>query len=598
MSGSNFDYSTLTGNGSDAHPPMKTEKDDTSGTTAAVVQKEENDEDGHEAYFLYKLLLVLNVAAWCWSNGMNGIAMQSYSMKASAALQEQQQEEQYQNQDLYYYNGDAGAGAEEYNYEYDDGKDGITTSTTPPSDSTTLLHIMVITTTITCMQLILGAIVGRIVLLFLGGMTGAGSSSGTDENNGEQSAARSNSISWSQIVSTHWVPLSSTHALGSVATNLGFMYGKASAIQLIKLLEPFETLLLSLMFFKEEGKRSCSVGIVSAMTVVVGAAMSLIELQPTRPVPEAIFFAVVSGIVISFRNVLQRKHHQQKHISEDKPKKQDDRSNDKNHSLLGSGQGKQVIEDGKPQESWTKLEMSIVQFTQNSLFSAIWTSVTALLLFVLNIMIVSWGRGGDNEMMHPIRDFIFPAPPIQLILWHPMYNIFSMITLGCVVALTHSLLNAGKRVVTISMAMLWFGDEGLLTDGGKTVAGLVLVGVGGLWYTWESKQRKAMIDAQLKLELQQQEEKKHPSITVPTTTVTTAPVDHGGDPTTGTGNVQEVDAENPVSGIKGMNNQDGNKKKKDDLSSATPFQIPDFIKVIIGALTLAGLVAFQLYVGE
>jgi hypothetical protein len=54
------------------------------------------------------------------------------------------------------------------------------------------------------------------------------------------------------------------------------------------------------------------------------------------------------------------------------------------------------------------------------------------------------------------------------------------------------LLNAGKRVVAICMALLWFA-EGLNV---KTVAGLLLVGIGGAWYSWESKQRKQISNTQ------------------------------------------------------------------------------------------------------
>ena len=71
-------------------------------------------------------------------------------------------------------------------------------------------------------------------------------------------------------------------------------------------------------------------------------------------------------------------------------------------------------------------------------------------------------------------------------MWHPLYNIFSMITLGFCSALTHSLLNAGKRVFAIIMAILWFGED--ITS--ATIAGLATVAGGGTWYTMESSKRK------------------------------------------------------------------------------------------------------------
>jgi drug/metabolite transporter (DMT)-like permease len=211
------------------------------------------------------------------------------------------------------------------------------------------------------------------------------------------------------------------------------MYGKASLVQVIKLLEPFETLMLSQVFFRE-GK--CTIGIVSSMIVVVGAAMSLMKLQSTPPHPLSILFAILSGLTLSCRNVLQRKHH-----SDDTP----------------------IV------QHWSKLEKSVVQFTQLSFFSGLWTGGVAVVLYLM------------------VQPYFVPCD-FQVLLWHPLYNVFSMITLGFCSALTHSLLNAGKRVFAISMAMLWF-REGLNPP---TLAGLLTVGIGGFWYSWESKQKEAL----------------------------------------------------------------------------------------------------------
>ena len=73
----------------------------------------------------------------------------------------------------------------------------------------------------------------------------------------------------------------------------------------------------------------------------------------------------------------------------------------------------------------------------------------------------------------------------KVLTWHPLYNIFSMITLGFCSALTHSLLNAGKRVFAILMAILWFGEDFSIA----TVFGLLTVAGGGAWYSTESKNK-------------------------------------------------------------------------------------------------------------
>jgi len=330
---------------------------ETKDVEGATETEPKNDSMRRTSFLIF--LQISNISLWYWTNGMNGISMQSYAS-------------------------------------------GVNTK--QESTLSDFLRIASVTCLITCLQLLSGAIIGRLILLVI--------------NPGITSA---------HILSTHWLPLSMLHALGSLATNLGFMYGKASLVQVLKLLEPFETLLLSQLLFSEG---NFSVGIVSSMVVVVGAAMSLLKLQTTAPNPLAIIFAIVSGLTLSCRNVLQRKHHHTNEITQD----------------------------------WSKLEKSVVQFTQLSLFSGMWTGSTAVICWLL------------------IRPDL-STPSAQVLFWHPLYNIFSMITLGFCSALTHSLLNAGKRVFAICMAMLWF-SEGLNP---ATLAGLFSVGVGGSWYSWECK---------------------------------------------------------------------------------------------------------------
>lgn len=357
-------------------------------------------EHGHKAshfstffvvlFFRY-VLQMINIGLWYWTNGMNGIAMQSYA-------------------------GD------------------LVIETSLQSGWQRFLSTWTITCIITSLQLLVGAVLGRAILY------------GLDKT-----------LTWKQIASTNSWTLSGLHALGSLATNLGFMYGKASLIQVIKLLEPFETLMLSQLLFRQEG--NCTIGIVSSMMVVVGAAMSLLKLQSTPPPPPAIFFAILSGLTISCRNVLQRKH-----LSTSSGTGKDTTST----TTLSTNEPAASSSDQK-----SKVVKSVIQFTNLSWYSGIWMSGVSMVSYVL------------------IQPHLL-QPDSQVLLWHPLYNVFSMITLGFCLALTHSLLNAGKRVVAICMALLWFA-EGL---NAKTVAGLLLVGIGGAWYSWESKQKKQISNTQ------------------------------------------------------------------------------------------------------
>ena len=305
-----------------------------------------------------------NIIIWFWTNAMNAIEMQKYSVESNSLWNE---------------------------------KDHLLR----------FIQTWIATCLITSLQLLAGALIGRILLFFL-----------------------NPKLTWSQVRATHSMQLSSLHMFGSLATNMGFMYGKASVIQVLKLLEPFETLGLSLLFFQEG---NFTTGIGSSMILVVGAAMSLLKMQAKKPAPLAVVFAILSGLILSCRNVLQRKHHL---------------TNDAIKEL-------------------NKLERSLVQFTQLSFYSGISLGIISLLQLVV------------------IRP-IFRLPELVIFLWHPLYNVFSMTTLGFVSALTHSLLNAGKRVFSIILAVLWF-REGLDS---KMIAGLIFVGIGGSWYSYESKRKQ------------------------------------------------------------------------------------------------------------
>lgn len=356
-----------------------------------------------------KVLMVLvfqigNIMLWYWTNGMNGISMQSYA-------------------------------------------EMVDDPTRFASATLRFLSTIALTGFVTCLQLMLGALIGRVLLTML-----------------------NPSITWHHITATHSPPLSGLHALGSIATNLGFMYGKASVIQVIKLLEPFETLVLQQLIFREA---KCSIGIFSSITVVIGAAMSLLKLQSTPPHPFSICFAILSGLTLSCRNVLQRKQHSQPQSSSSSSSSSGvNGGGSKDPSSMSPapplGQLPPPSPSMTPKTQWIKLEKSVVQFTQLSYYSGLWTGGCAVVLYVM------------------IRPFFVPCS-FQVLLWHPLYNVFSMITLGFCSALTHSLLNAGKRVFAICMAMLWF-HEGLTNP--ATLAGLAGVAVGGTWYTLETKRKE------------------------------------------------------------------------------------------------------------
>mmetsp|Transcript_2940 Transcript_2940/g.4777 ORF Transcript_2940/g.4777 Transcript_2940/m.4777 type:complete len:407 (-) Transcript_2940:30-1250(-) len=349
---------------------------------AFLKSKKETEEDRLQASIKavrFLFLVMCNIFLWYFTNGFNGIAMQSYAK----------------------------------------------TVRTHDSHSDMILINISIMAAVTGLQLGIGALLGYILL------------------KGVISRFTKTEVNLSSLT-TEEVIAGSLHGIGSISTNLGFMYGSASLVQILKLLEPFETLGLSQLLTPQEG--SISFGVVSSMLLVVGAAVSLIRIQPKKPHINSVLFALLSGMSLSLRNVLQRKSHTTR----------------------------QAIKSQQQQEEPTtplkKMERSVIQFTQLSFRSALLVGGVALVLNVLAL-----------PQLHAIK-----ALNWRVLTWHPLYNIFSMITLGFSTALTHSLLNAGKRVFAIVMAILWFGED--ITS--ATVAGLATVAGGGIWYTLEAKGKR------------------------------------------------------------------------------------------------------------
>jgi drug/metabolite transporter (DMT)-like permease len=342
------------------------------------------------AVLRFLVLLITNIAAWYLTNGFNGIALQSYAKRIRESAGEM----------------------------------------TLTSASSTMAVV-------TAMQLGLGACIGYTILLILSFFL----------NRKTPSLRSILTLNQDEIVA------GSLHGIGSVCTNLGFMFGSASLVQILKLLEPFETLALSQLMIPEEGR--ITHGVVSSMLVLVGAAISLIRIRSDSPHPYSVLFAVLSGCTLSCRNVLQRRQHRASSVSD---------NNKSTNSCSSASASEPATETADSQLQ--KVERSLQQFTKLSLHSCFMSSILGVALHAASpaaVHLLNW----------------------KVLTWHPLYNIFSMITLGFCSALTHSLLNAGKRVFAILMAILWFGEDFSIA----TVFGLLTVAGGGAWYSTESKKR-------------------------------------------------------------------------------------------------------------
>jgi len=249
-------------------------------------------------------------------------------------------------------------------------------------------------------------------------------------------------------VDSKTVVMSVLHGFGSIFTNIGFLFGKAAMVQAVKLLEPFLTLFWSCLLFPEDQQAMKPTTILS-IVMVVSASIMLVKnggnKNGQRATGTAIAFAMLSGFSLSSRNVLQRKFFQSKNETATAATQQDSTRH--------------------------KVVKSIENFGRLSLWGALVNMAISILALTLN------GKVMFNRYI--VEDH-------ALFVWHPLYNLFSIVTLGFCSALTHSLLNSGKRVVAICMGFLWFSEE-LSPD---RLAALAVSLMGGLLYARDSKKKK------------------------------------------------------------------------------------------------------------
>jgi len=93
------------------------------------------------------------------------------------------------------------------------------------------------------------------------------------------------------------------HSLGSLFTNLGFSYGSASVVQIIKLLEPIETLILT-VFYARSFSSVTARKTISMIVTITGTSVILSQKKSQSSVNTfSIAFALLSGLSLSFRNV-------------------------------------------------------------------------------------------------------------------------------------------------------------------------------------------------------------------------------------------------------------------------------------------------------
>ena len=238
------------------------------------------------------------------------------------------------------------------------------------------------------------------------------------------------------------------HSLGSLFTNLGFTYGSASVVQIIKLIEPIETLVLTVIFeqsFKEVTARKY----ISMMVMITGTAILLSQKKKDSSVNIfSITFALLSGASMSFRNVTVKYF--------------------------------QTKEAEKTATAVNAVHKYIEITSAGAMISCI-----QLLFTIQNLPRFS-------RMIFTCEWYGF-----QAIVFHGLFNLASISVLSFINASSHSLLNVGKRILNVLVATMAFDEK----VGEEGVFGLVIAFIGGIAYSLDLDKMKLPITDKTKRKL-------------------------------------------------------------------------------------------------
>ena len=310
-----------------------------------------------------------------------------------------------------------------------------------PTDGIAIVtdNVILLSIVLTFLQLGTGAIlsVGVLLSLSLGGcgqQEPPALQSDATSGSGNNSRSRKNPVSelFSQLqIQDIFIGL--LHCIGSICTNIGFGYGSASLVQVIKLLEPVETLLLAALVQQSLNVLSPQ-KVASTLTIVAGTYLLLANASIEVNL-QSVIFPIGSGICMASRNVLSK--------------------------------------TGEKQENQTILLKGMNKFASITITAAVCSLVLAVFVILATLQ---FSTGAIIVgLIHQQSTKIV----LQTIVFHCLYNMASITVLSLTSATSHSLLNVGKRIANVLIASMAFSIP--ITFRGKV--GLVVSAIGACFYS-------------------------------------------------------------------------------------------------------------------
>mmetsp|Transcript_7689 Transcript_7689/g.9803 ORF Transcript_7689/g.9803 Transcript_7689/m.9803 type:complete len:527 (+) Transcript_7689:155-1735(+) len=250
------------------------------------------------------------------------------------------------------------------------------------------------------------------------------------------------------------------HFVGCLCTNMGFAFGSASIVQVIKLLEPIETLFLTALFNVVVAKVHhgiTSTRLLSIFTIVLGTALLFVQQKKSMGQNvnfQSVTFALCSGFAMASRNVLKKLT----------------KKNASSSSSTTLPNNKEEANDAFK----TPLNAAVNGLINFSTITAVATIPATLCLILVEIVGSSPNIDGST-----ITWMMKSMSGREAISYHGLYNIASISVLSLISAQSHSLLNVGKRIFNVISASVVFQEP--MDEYG--FFGLCMAAVGGVLYT-------------------------------------------------------------------------------------------------------------------
>ena len=294
------------------------------------------------------------------------------------------------------------------------------------------------------------------------------------------------------------------HAAGSFFTSLGFYYGSAALVQIIKLLEPVQTLLLAeyivplwTTWQNPQPHAACKPGhhltwgVLLSTSLIVASSMSLLfttqQSSTTYDIPiPSVLASLASGFTLSLRNIfVKRSMHADANANATQ-----------NHANTTNNSNKKELAHGV----WRRSKL--LSFANLSYLSALLNLVLLAGLFVVHLL---WSTLFHSSSPNDLSTLATLVKPLawETILYHPSYNFLSILVLSLVAVLSHALLNVGKRVSSIVLSVLYFQEQAITPS---FLGGLVFAALGGLWHIHELGQTKSASTTPQPQQQQQQQQ--------------------------------------------------------------------------------------------